>query len=212
RKRGKLIMSLIQEKRKNNKDNISALNEKNIVEKGTTSERKKVINLLAEIYPIVDFADYDFFEMKNGEFMEIFQITSKDIYALNETDKDNDIFSLAYLFQAYIQDIKIVPMHTPVVLEKQKAQILKNIRNSKKEQYLPFLEKKLAELEFIEEHRTNKEFFFFIYAETTKNLLERKNYMKKLLSESNPMIDLDIDKKINVLFQLSNLNTKPRTD
>lgn len=205
-------MSLIQEKRKNNKDNISALNEKNIVEKGTTSERKKVINLLAEIYPIVDFADYDFFEMKNGEFMEIFQITSKDIYALNETDKDNDIFSLAYLFQAYIQDIKIVPMHTPVVLEKQKAQILKNIRNSKKEQYLPFLEKKLAELEFIEEHRTNKEFFFFIYAETTKNLLERKNYMKKLLSESNPMIDLDIDKKINVLFQLSNLNTKPRTD
>ena len=144
--------------------------------------------------------------------MEIFQITSKDIYALNETDKDNDIFSLAYLFQAYIQDIKIVPMHTPVVLEKQKAQILKNIRNSKKEQYLPFLEKKLAELEFIEEHRTNKEFFFFIYAETTKNLLERKNYMKKLLSESNPMIDLDIDKKINVLFQLSNLNTKPRTD
>lgn len=205
-------MSLIQEKRKNNKDNISALNEKNIVEKGTTSERKKVINSLAEIYPIVDFADYDFFEMKNGEFMEIFQITSKDIYALNETDKDNDIFSLAYLFQAYIQDIKIVPMHTPVVLEKQKAQILKNIRNSKKEQYLPFLEKKLAELEFIEEHRTNKEFFFFIYAETTKNLLERKNYMKKLLSESNPMIDLDIDKKINVLFQLSNLNTKPRTD
>src|SRR5699024_5418383 len=154
-------------------------------------------NLLAEIYPIVDFADYDFFEMKNGEFMEIFQITSKDIYALNETDKDNDIFSLAYLFQAYIQDIKIVPMHTPVVLEKQKAQILK---------------KKLAELEFIEEQRTNKEFFFFIYAETTKNLLERKNYMKKLLSESNPMIDLDIDKKINVLFQLSNLNTKPRTD
>lgn len=130
-------MSLIQEKRKNNKDNISALNEKNIVEKGTTSERKKVINSLAEIYPIVDFADYDFFEMKNGEFMEIFQITSKDIYALNETDKDNDIFSLAYLFQAYIQDIKIVPMHTPVVLEKQKAQILKNIRNSKKEQYLP---------------------------------------------------------------------------
>ena len=42
-------MSLIQEKRKNNKDNISALNEKNIVEKGTTSERKKVINSLAEI-------------------------------------------------------------------------------------------------------------------------------------------------------------------
>src|SRR5699024_10445544 len=134
---------LIQEKRKNNKDNISALNEKNIVEKETTSERKKVINSLAEIYPIVDFADYDFFEMKNGEFMEIFQITSKDIYFIKEKDKDNYIFSLAYLVQDYIQDIKIVPMHTKVVLEKQKAQILKNIRNSKNEQYLHFLEKKL---------------------------------------------------------------------
>lgn len=206
-------MALLQEKEVNKKiESISALNENNIIEKKSQSQKRKVINSLAEIYPISDYADYDFFEMKNGEYMEIIQITSKDIYSLNETDKDNDIFSLAYLLQAYIHDIKIIPLHTPVVLEKQKNQIIKNMRNCKKEQYLPFLEKKLAELEFIEEHRTNKEFFFFIYAETTKDLLERKGYMRKLLSQSNAMIEMDIDKKINVLFQLSNLNTKPRLD
>src|SRR5699024_12645091 len=103
------------------------------------------------------------------------------LYALNEAVKDNDIVSLAYLLQVYIQDIKIVPMHTPVVLEKQNAQILKNIRNSKKEQYLHFLEKKLAELEFIEDHRTNKEFFFFIYEEIINNILKRTNYMKNII-------------------------------
>lgn len=206
-------MTLLKEKEVSKKTKgISVLNEKNIVINKQKKAQQKIIHSLAEIYPVVDIADYDFFEMKNGEFMEIIQITSKDIYSLNETDKDNDIFSLAYLLQAYINDIKIVPLHTPVVLEKQKNQIINNMRNCKKEQYLPFLEKKLAELEFIEEHRTNKEFFFFIYADTTKDLLERKGYMRRLLAQSNEMIELDIDKKINVLFQLGNLNTKPKMD
>lgn len=206
-------MAILKENEVNKKIKTkSSLDEKNITEGKSHKERERVINSIAKIYPIVDFADYDFFEMKNGEYMEIIQITSKDIYSLNETDKDNDIFSLAHLLQAYIHDIKIVPLHTPVVLEKQKNQVIKNIRNCKVNEYIPFLEKKLSELVFIEENRTNKEFFFFIYADTTQNLLERKKHMRNLLSESNPMLDLDLDKKLNVLFQLSNLNTKPKTD
>lgn len=206
-------MSILKENDINKKNKSkSLLDESNIIERKPLKEQKKVINSIAEIYPVVDFADYDFFEMRNGEYMEIVQVTSKDIYSLNEENKDNDIFSLAYLFQAYIHDIKIVPLHTPVVLEKQKDQITKNIRNCKKEEYIPFLEKKLSELEFIEENRTNKEYFFFIYGDTPQSLLERRSHMKNLLVDSNTMIQLDIEKKINVLFQLSNLNTKPIAD
>lgn len=211
-------MAIIDEKKFNknrNKksDGAGILNEKNIVNKPKMEDsRKKIINSFADIFPIRDIAEHDFFELRNGEYMEIIQVTSKDIYSLNESDKDNDIFSLAYLFQAYVPDLKLVPLYTPVNLEIQKNKIITNIRNCKKQQYKPFLEKKLAELEFIEKHRTNKEFFFFLYADSTKTLFERKSQIRKLLIQSNPMLELELDKKVNVLYQMCNLNTKPKAD
>ncbi len=211
-------MALIDErkykKRKSAKNTTSAvLDESNIVSlKEKREKRKKIISSFADIVPIIDIVEYDFFEMRNGEYMEIVQVTSKDIYSLNESDKDNDIFSLAYLFQAYIPDIKLVPLHTPVNLELQKNNIIRNIRKCKEPAYIPFLEKKLAEIEFIEENRTNKEYFFYLYADSIKNLLERKSQFKKLFGQSNPIIELDLDKKLNVLYQLSNINSKPKID
>lgn len=210
-------MALINEKKYRKKvkiDNENAImNEKNIMSvKETKEKREKVISSFANIFPILDIAEFDFFEMRNGEYMEIVQVTSKDIYSLNESDKDNDIFSLAYLYQAYIPDLKLVPLHTPVNLEIQKNNVIRNIRKSKASVYIKFLERKLAELEFIEENRTNKEYFFFVYGESVRNLQERKTQLKKLLGSSNPLIELDLQKKINVLYQLSNLNSKPKTD
>lgn len=211
-------MALINERefnrqKKKNSDKIGILNEKNIVDSPLVQEKaKKVIASFADIFPIRDFAEHDFFEMRNGEFMEIVQVTSKDIYSLNEGDKDSDIFSVTYMYQAYISDMKIVPLHTPVNLEIQKNKVLKDIRNCKRKQYLPFLEKKLLELEFIEEHRTNKEYFLFLYANTVKSLQEKKILLRRLLAQSNPVIELELSKKINVLFQMTNLNTKPKVD
>lgn len=207
-------MSIIVED-KIKKEGISEgiMNEKNAVKKlEKNRELPKIITSFADIFPITDLTEYDSFEMKDGEYMDIIQVTSKDIYSLNDSDKDNDIFSLAYLFQAYISDIKIVPLNTPVNYEIQKNNIMKNIRNAKTKSYIPFLEKKYAELEFLEEHRTNKEYFFFIYADSPKELVEKKTYLRKLLAKSNPLIEVDLQKKINVLYQLSNLNSKPIND
>lgn len=210
-------MALINEKKHRKKDVVSnknaIMNEKNIMSVQERKEKRvKVISSFADIIPIIDIAEFDFFEMRNGEYMEIVQVTSKDIYSLNESDKDNDIFSLAYLFQAYIPDVKLVPLHTPVNLELQKNNIIRNIRKCKVPVYVPFLEKKLAELEFIEENRTNKEYFLFLYGDSIRNLQERKLQLRKLLGRSNPVVELDLSKKINVLYQLSNLNSKPKID
>lgn len=208
-------MALIDESKimKQRKARNAILDEQNITTVHEQSKkREKVISSFAEIFPLIDIADHDFFEMRNGEFMEIVQVTSKDIYSLNESDKDNDIFSLAYLFQAFTSDFKIIPLSTPVNLELQKNNLIRSIRKCKVAAYIPFLEKKLAELEFIEENRTNREYFIFLYAEDTKTLLERKTHLRKLLVRSNPVIELDLEKKLNVLYQLSNPNSKPKID
>ena len=210
-------MALINEnkhRRKEKKSNENAImNEKNIMSIQERKEKRaKVISSFADITPIIDIAEFDYLEMRNGEYMEIIQVTSKDIYSLNESDKDNDIFSLSYLFQAYIPDMKLVPLNTPVNLELKKNSVIRNIRKCPIPSHIPLLETKLSELEFIEENRTNKEYFFFIYGDSVRNLQENKMQLKKLLGRSNPIIELDLQKKINVLYQLSNLNSKPKTD
>lgn len=203
--------SKLSKKRVRDIENIPFLDESNLkVENELKDKKPKVKSSFGDIVPIIDRTEYDFFEMRNGEFLEIVQITSKDIYSLNESDKDNDIFSLAYFFQAYNHSIKIVPLNTPVNLDIQKNNIQRKIRKNKKISYKTFLEKKLYELEFLEANRTNREYFIFIYAEDEKTLLERKQQIRKLLSRSNPVIELSNNKKINVLYQMFNPNSKPK--
>lgn len=200
-------------KEKKESSSIAILDEKNRVPKRELKSKKtKVKSSFGDIVPVIDLTDNDFFEMRNGEYMEILQLTSKDIYSLNESDKDNDIFSFSYFFQAYIHDKKFIPLNTPINLEAQKEQIYRQIKKNKVPAYLPFLEKKLYELEFLEKNRTNREYFLFIYADDEKTLIERKRQVRKLLLRSNPIIELDLKKKIIVLYQLFNPNSKPITE
>ncbi|MGM9988804.1 MAG: hypothetical protein ACI35O_16480 [Bacillaceae bacterium] len=208
-----LIDETKAKKHKESSTITAILDESNLINEHEMKNKKlKVKSSVGDIIPVIDFTNNDFFEMRNGEYMEILQLTSKDIYSLNESDKDNDIFSLAYFFQAYLPDIKFVPLNTPMNLDTQKEHIYRQIKKNKIPAYLSFLEKKLYELEFLESNRTNREYFIFIYADDEKTLLERKQHVKKLLMRSNPIIELELNKKISVLRQLNNPNSKPITD
>ena len=208
-------MALFEEtqKRTKSKSRTALLDERDIaVERRVHSTKKKVLSSFADISPIVDVTDSEFFEMRNGEFMEILQITSKDIYSLNETDKDNDIYSLAHFFQAYLPSVKVIPLNTPVNLEIPKRQIMRDIRRNRNPYYLPHLEKKLRDLEFLENNRTDREFFLFIYSDDEKAMLENKVHARKLMARSNPLVEPSLEKKLSILYQLANLNSKPLSD
>ena len=208
-------MALFDEttKRTKSKSRTALLDERDIAaERKAHSTQKKVLSSFADISPIVDITDSEFFEMRNGEFMEILQITSKDIYSLNETDKDNDIYSLAHFFQAYLPAVKVIPLNTPVNLEIPKRHVMRDIRRNQNPYYLPHLEKKLRDLEFLENNRTDREFFLFIYGNHEKAMLENKVHARKLMARSNPLIELQLEKKLSILYQLANLNSKPLSD
>lgn len=147
--------------------------------------------------------------MRSGEYLEIVQIESKDIYSLNETDLQNDINTLAIFYATYIDDLKIVPLDVPLSLERQKAYIAQRMRNNKNPAYETFLKARMKELENLEKYRTNREYFLFLYSDDEKKLLEKVQRVKSLLSRSNPVIGIPLEKKTNILFQLFNPNTKP---
>lgn len=208
-------MALFEESKKQSirKRSGALLDERDIAaDQKPRSTKKKVLSSFADIAPIVDVTDTDFFEMRNGELLEILQITSKDIYSLNESDKDNDIYALAHFFQAYLPSVKFVPLNTPVNLEIPKKNVMRDIRRNRNPYFLPHLEKKLRDLEFLENNRTDREYFLFIYGNDERALLENRAHAKKLMARSNPIIELTLEKKISILYQLANLNSKPLSE
>jgi hypothetical protein len=94
-------------------------------------------------------------------------------------------------------------------LEKQKRFIHKRLRQNKNAAYQSFLESRLKEFDNLEKHRTNREYFIFMYSDEEKKLLEKLHQIKNLLARSNPVTELSLEKKINILFQMFNPNTKP---
>lgn len=209
-------MVVLNEKnlKKNKKGNSTAiLDEKNTVsEKKIKEKKKKVKSSFAEIAPIVDITNNDFFEMRSGEYLEIIQIETKDIYSLNSNDLNDDVNNIANFYTAFTSDIKIVPLNVPLNLEEQKEHIYRQIKRCKNIVYKSLLESRLKELEVLEKNRTNREYFIFLYADEEKKLLEKLHQAKMLLSRSNPAIELSIEKKINILNQMFNPNTKPLSE
>lgn len=205
-----LIDEIKLKKNKHIMPGAAVLDESNLVLEKERKEKKAAVkSSFAQISPIVDVTNNDFFEMRSGEYMEIIQIESKDIYSLNDTDLSNDIQNLSTFLTAYMEDIKIVPLNIPLNLEKQKRFIHKRLRQNKIAAYQSFLESRLREFDNLEKHRTNREYFIFMYSEEEKKLLEKLHQIKNLLARSNPVTELSLEKKINILFQMFNPNTKP---
>jgi hypothetical protein len=186
------------------------LDEKNVISERKVKEKKaKVKSSFADISPIVDITNNDFFEMRSGEYLEIIQIETKDIYSLNSSDLNDDINNLANFYTVFTSDIKIVPLNVPLNLEEQKDHIYRQIKKCKNAVYKALLEDRLKELQVLEQGRTNREYFIFLYADEEKKLLEKLHQAKMLLSRSNAPIELTAEKKINILNQIFNPNTKP---
>lgn len=199
---------------KNRRERSSAIfDEKNIqIEKKKRTKKEKVKSSFAEIAPVIDITANGYFQLSDGNgYFDIVQLTSKDIYSLNESDKLKDIYSLAYFYQWYTHDIKVLPLNFPVDTSIQQKNLMKKFNTAKNAAQRFFLQQKIDELKFIEKNRTNREYYMFIYAEDEYTLHSRINSAERLLSVVLPITRLDEDKKVNILYKLNNLNSKNKT-
>lgn len=206
-------MVMFQQKLSKTKAESSSafLDEQQKVKKDSQQKQKKqkVKASFASIAPIVDISNNEYLEMASGEYLEILQITSKDIYSLNEGDRYNDIDNLGNFFIGYSEDLKIVPLNMPMQLEEQKRHLLKKSKQTTNPLHKKLLEKRISEMIFLEKHRTNREYFLFVYNKDEMKLKQKVNQIKNVLARSNPVTFLSAEKKISILFQMANPNTKP---
>lgn len=180
---------------------------KQFQKKGKKKEKKPVVlRQTKEILPFVLIYD-DYILTKYG-VMDILQIQTKDIYAMNPQDLEVLLYSEARVYRSNSDPIKIIGLNFPA-----NTQVQQNYWRKKQDQTedplrLQFIEQKLRELDFLEKNRTNREFFRFLYAETPEQLEDQKNLIIRSTQHSFRLEMLDKQKKMDILFLLNNQNSK----
>ncbi|UOQ91492.1 hypothetical protein MUO14_12950 [Halobacillus shinanisalinarum] len=172
-------------------------------------KRSKAKASIAEIIPIRDMTDDGAFQIQEDEgYMDMMQLQSKDIYSPSMDETEYDIMMMAKFFQSYAADIKIVSMNFPVDMQRQLDAVDRRIKKNTSPLYERFLLRKREELGFLEQHRTNREFYLFIYASSLKQLTEYRNNCQRYLGRVAPLLPLTEEKKIDLLYKLYNQNSK----
>lgn len=169
-------------------------------------KKDKVLRQTPHILPFLQIHD-DYILLKDG-VMDILQITSKDLYSLNDQDLQFLLFSEARFLRSYFSAFKVVALNFPTNTEKQKEYWLTKSEQTEDPIRLQFIERKLFELDFLEKERTNREFFLFIYGKDKEELEDRKKHVVRSNQNSFPLKTLSLDKKQDILFMLNNQNSK----
>ncbi|MEK4306886.1 hypothetical protein [Oceanobacillus sp. FSL K6-0251] len=211
-------MAIFEEKSKKNGSFIPEkqtpiFDEKSMHKEKVKKEKKvRVKPSFADMSPYVDITANGYIELRDEDgYFEIVQLTSKDIYSQNSDDREKDIFLLAYFFQWYLYDIKIIPLNFPVDTSSQQRHLLKKLEKETREAYRYFLQQKLDELIFIETERTNREYYMLVYADDEFTLQTRLNHVYRLLQPVLPVVHLNDQKKINIVYKINNLNSKNKS-
>ncbi|PFZ05917.1 hypothetical protein COL60_22315 [Bacillus pseudomycoides] len=181
--------------------------------KGKRAKKKEkpphIKKSIAEVIPIIDMTESGVFEFREEQgFVDILQIQGTDIYSMNEEEAEYAIYHLVHYYQSYQESIKIVSMNFPVSTELQQRFLLKKIETCQNPLYERFLVQKLKELQYLEWGRTNREYFLFVYGENEFVVKERVESSKRYLQRCIPLLEMEEEKKIEILYKLHNQNSK----
>ncbi|MGU8478192.1 hypothetical protein ACV3RY_14540 [Clostridium perfringens] len=176
-------------------------------QKELKKERKNTLPSTRRVLPFIDIDEDDVFITKQG-YLDIYQINTRDTINLSESERKVYVYSFIAFLRNFVEDFKIIIMNFPVNTVKQQEYIESRIINCKNEIYINYLKEELDKLKFMEKHRNNKEYFLMVFM---KNEADRDAMMKKIELVQNiavPLRQLDLEKKIKILFKLNNMNTK----
>ena len=184
------------------------LEKRNAFQKEMEAQDKKpnMLKQTSNILPFTQIHD-DYILLKDG-VMDIYQVQTKNIHALNDVDLNYLLLNRAQFLRSYFRSFKEVILNFPTNTELQRAYWLRKKQQATNTSRLKYIEQKLFEFEFLERERYNREFFMFVYAGDKEELMDRKNDCKQGMQNSFPLLEISKDKKEQILFLLNNQNTQ----
>src|SRR5699024_11069204 len=140
------------------------LEKRNAFQKEMEAQDKKpnMLKQTSNILPFTQIHD-DYILLKDG-VMDIYQVQTKNIHALNDVDLNYLLLNRAQFLRSYFRSFKEVILNFPTNTELQRAYWLRKKQQATNTSRLKYIEQKLFEFEFLERERYNREFFMFVYA------------------------------------------------
>ncbi|GGJ75351.1 hypothetical protein [Virgibacillus salexigens] len=169
-------------------------------------KKPKLLKQTSAILPFVQIHD-EYILLKEG-VMDIFQVQTKNVHALNDADLNYLLLNRAQFLRSYFRSFKEIILNFPTNTEVQRAYWLKKQQQAKNPSRLKYIEQKLFEFKYLERERYNREFFMFIYADDKEELEDRKSDCMQGMQSSFPLRELPKNKKEQILFLLNNQNTQ----
>lgn len=160
-----------------------------------------------KLIPIRCYED-DMYIYSDGTCLDILKIVSKDWKNAADIDREYDIARWTKFYRMFYPDVQIVALNFKYTTSDQQEYV-KHITQRQKNPYLKAqLERKLKELQYIEQNYTRREFFLFIFGCNKEELEKNRD---KILDLLKGLIDpIDFNYKQKILFKVNNKNASIR--
>ena len=158
-----------------------------------------------EIIPIVDVFN-DAFKLKNGKYMDLISIKTKDLVNASEESVNTDLYVFTRLFKSYADDMKIISLNFPTNTKSQQAYFQHKLTHSNHPLLIPVLEEKLEELREDEKTSTSREHYIMFWGDTYDELQKNASILFSSLGKDLSQ-KCDLSKKLQVLFSMNNMSS-----
>lgn len=199
---------LTKEEKKERKEEIKKIKKE---EKEAKKLLKKIPSNVLEEMQVLDITEEiqgdTFIKTKTG-YLNLYQIQGINIVTLNEVEQLRIINDFSDFITAYKDDYKIIIMNFPVSTAVQQQHLLEKIKKCNNELFKDQLERKLEELKILEKNKTNTEYYLEIFYDENSNLETERTSLEQCLKRNFRLMELDIEKKLKILYKLHNLNSK----
>jgi len=207
-KSSKIKLPKLKKKAKEPLENKAVISKQKVLKENKKKSKHKLSYSIVNLMNERDITEEGYIVLSDGNYAEFLQIEGKDVHSRNEEETAIDISALAQFYRSHHQGIKIISMNFPVNTTIQKNHVNKLIEKCENEKFLKQLHRKKSELETIELKRNNREYFLELFS-TSKETLENKVInAKRILSRSLMIHEINMNKKIDLLYKLNNLNSK----
>lgn len=162
-----------------------------------------------EAIPIEQYSqELDCFVMKSGEkYMDIVQIMSFDLISANDQEKDYMNMQWTKFYKTCSANIKQISLNFPADTGPQQQYYKHKIQKCNNPVHKALLQKKLAELVYIEKHRTEREYYMMFFADSEQEFLDIRDLISSTLYGNGLCQEMTQAKKEMIIYKYNNPNT-----
>lgn len=170
---------------------------------------KKVKKSILEKIDVAEYLEEGYYRMKDGTYMNLVQINSKDLINSSADEVEYDCMKFAKLYKLFENDLKLVVLNFPCDTKEQQAYLQRKINATNNQMYRKFLQQKYDELVWLAKNNTTREYYYMVYAKTQEEMQKEMLILKSTLHLGNDGLLLEIpeEKKYKILYRLYNKNS-----